>query len=430
LAIAAFLAIALGAVGSALAQQQEQQDQSTQSQQQDEKKQSSQDTSDQQSGQQASESTQDTSTTDTTQRTQSTSETQSDSQSAQDQQQRDQQRQERQRQRQGQQGRQQERQDQQPSRQWRDRDQSSWSETGDRQGRFRAQRGSDRWPNPERDNYGSDSLQFRNREQWTDSDSSFSRDSQRGASRQAGLGVQVASDGERGVVVLRVHSGSPAEEMGIRERDRITAVNGREVQSVQHFISRIRGMDPGQQVQLDIRRASGGDQQTLRGELESRGEALADVDRRQQSYGYQEQGGYETMQDRDSRQTSYEERGEFGSSQGRSGQLSSQRVQQLERQIDRMRRELDNLRASLQEIRRDGQSGQYGRERTARYDEYEDTTQGQSDSRDGQSYRGEQRSASRGSGQYDGGREEFDEGPAGEIGSDRQSVGSENIDRN
>jgi hypothetical protein len=215
-------------------------------------------------------------------------------------------------------------------------------------------------------------------------------------------------------------------------------VNGREVQSVQHFISRIRGMDPGQQVQLDIRRASGGDQQTVRGELETRGEALADVDQRQQSYGYQEQGGYDTMQDRDSRQTSYEERGEFGSSQGRSGQISSQRVEQLERQIDRMRRELDNLRASLQEIRRDGQSGQFGRERTARYEEYEGTTQGQSgrqerdeSTRDGQSYRGEQQpNTSRGTRQYDGERNQIDEGPGGEVGSDRQHVGSENLDRN
>ncbi|MCI0334645.1 MAG: PDZ domain-containing protein [Planctomycetes bacterium] len=314
-------AIALAAVGNAFAQEESQQSQSDQSQQQ-------QGSDEQQKNEQNA----------------SQSETQSDQQSAQSQQDQDSEQQARQRE-------QQQRQRQQQVRQ-RDRDE---------------------WPQPNRDQFGRDSLDFRSEPQWSDDsrrDYEVSRDAEPSAQssrdQQAGLGVSIVSDGREGVVVSRVHSGSPAQGMGIRERDRITQVNGREVRSVEDFISQIRNMDPGQQVELDIRRAAAGEQ-TVRGELASRDEALADR-------GQRERLG--PQQGRDSSQTSYEEeRG--GYSPSRSGQISASRLDQIERQVDRLSRELDELRFVLQDIRRQsgqpGQATQWDRERTASYDEYQRT---------------------------------------------------------
>jgi hypothetical protein len=396
-ASAACLAIALTALSSAVAQQQSDQDQSTETQQQ---------SSDEQSAQQEQSGQQDE-----------------------------------------QQCQQQQRQQQDRDQQSRDRDQA-WSRTRE----SRASRDRDQWPQPNGDDYGSDSLRFR-------SDQQFSRDSQRSASsQQGGLGVSLMSDGRQGVIVSQVHPGSPAEEMGIRERDRITQVNGREVQSVQQFIARIRNMEPGQQIELDIRRAAGGER-TVSGELESRSEALAD--RGQQSGRYDQPGqrwSYDEgdrygQQGRGNRQTSYEEdRTGFSSSQRGSGQIGSNRLEQIERQVDQLSREIDNLRYALQDIRRQsgspGQSTQWNRERTASYDEYERTTDPRrtsdrwdaddSSRRDGQVSRDAQRSAERGErsiqsdssqrGQQSTERgDRFDEGPGGEIGEDRQRVGSDDI---
>jgi hypothetical protein len=359
--------------------------------------------------------------------------TQSDqSQSDQQTQQNQQQQEERERQDQERQRQQQEREEQERQRQQQARQREQQSQDRD-------QSSSREWPQPDGRQYGSDSLRFPGSQQ-------FGRDSQRSdRSQQGGLGVALRSDGREGVVVSQVHAGSPAEEMGIRPGDRITAVNGRDVQSVQQFIASIRNMDPGQQIELDIRRARGGEQ-TVRGELESRQEALAESGRQYRSdIEPGQQRSWEYGQDRDNRQTRYEEG--RGDSQDRSGQVSRNRLEQIERQVDQLSRQLDDLRVALQSIRRQsGQPTEWNRERTARYEEYQGTSgQRRSDERwdgretnrpvererefereGGASRRGFDRDSNRGES-----RDRYDEGPGGEIGSDGQSVGSENIqDRN
>jgi hypothetical protein len=182
---------------------------------------------------------------------------------------------------------------------------------------------------------------------------------------------------------VNVHRGSPADEMGIRNGDRITQVNGRQVESTDEFISMIRNMDPGEQVELDIRRARGGGERTVRGELESRAEALAE---RGQGEWFNEPGERSSSADEGSRfgqgqrfaqrqdepnwQTSYEDEQRGTIQGGRSGQVSSTRIEQLQRQVDRLSQQIDDLRVALQDLRRQG-GQQRSREQTARYDEYE-----------------------------------------------------------
>jgi C-terminal processing protease CtpA/Prc len=190
-------------------------------------------------------------------------------------------------------------------------------------GRNETSRDSDQWPNPQR--YESD-------RDWRQTD----------RSRQGGLGVNIMSDDREGVVVQHVHDGSPAEEMGIRAGDRITAINGRKVESTQDFISRIRNMEPGEEVEFDFRRGRGGNEQTVSGELQSRKQALAD--HAQQADRYDQQDRWTSDSNRssserdrysdsgprfrdDSQQTSFNEQS------GRS-QADSNRVDQLERQIN------------------------------------------------------------------------------------------------
>lgn len=473
---AACLAIVLAVAPSSFAQQQSDQDQSTQSDEQstDEQYNESVESSD--------ESSSDPSASNQSDESDATSD-ESDSQSSDEStesnqdidQQTQQQTQRQQRQQQDQQR--QPRQNDQSSDRYRssDTDQSqSWgqssqdrSRSDDMRRRTRSSRESDQWPSPDSNNYGSDSLRYDGIEQRSDRDSSVSRSSQQNGSRQGGLGVQIMRDDRSsGVVVTQVNEGSPAQDMGIREGDRITAVNGHQVQSVQQFISRIRSMDPGQRVELDIRRSRGGGERTLRGELESRQEALADIDQgRRQQRGQQFDGRRQSSQpprggfsDSDNWQTSYDEERQL-SSQGRSGQVSAQRLDQIEQQVNRLSRQLNELRSTLASLR-----NQSGSERTARYEEYDGSSQRGSSNADWESdsqYNGNQslnrgsqprstmrsdsqqtttRGDTSGTGEFRqdtsrdaGGRgsanEQFDEGPGGEIGSDRQRVGSENINR-
>jgi hypothetical protein len=156
------------------------------------------------------------------------------------------------------------------------------------------------------------------------------RQSQVGDGEDAGLGVNIQQEGGgQGVTVVRVFPNTPAEQMGIEEGDRITEVNGQQVQSVQSFISRIRNMEPGQEVEIQIDRDQ--EQFAVSGQLESREEALARTQGSQWQQGGQSwQGG----------QSSQDETWQTGS-----------RVQDL----------------------RQGGQGQYGRsgERQAGYDEYQ-----------------------------------------------------------
>jgi C-terminal processing protease CtpA/Prc len=205
-----------------------------------------------------------------------------------------------------------------------------------------------------------------------------------GDDQDAGLGVNVVSEGGEGVTVVRVFQDTPAEQMGLREGDRITEVNGEQVRSTQEFISRIRNMNPGDEVQLAVDRER--EEYIVSGQLESREEALA---------RNQQQSTQSGQQDDLAWQTGYEERGGYQQQgQGRIARGGDQdgRIQQIEQRIDRLNRELQQLRYSLQELRQ-GQGGRSG-ERQAGYDEYQGGYQrerfgtrqsGQSDQWDGQS---------------------------------------------
>lgn len=367
----------------------------------------------------------------------------------------------------------------------------------DEQTRQRDQQERSTMPQPDRDQFGREqqnresqfgreSQQFRGESQRSDE---YSRSGRQSDSGEAGLGVSILEDSRDGVVIQRVHRGSPAEDMGLETGDRITRVNDREVRSSQEFISRIRNMDPGDEIELEIQRDR--DQLTISGELESRDEALV-------LRGPQRSGQF-SQQGRENWQTSYDEQRGFGMSQGRSGQMSSNRIDQIERQVDQLSRELDNLRFALRDIRgQSGQQGRWDRETTARYDEYQRTTEsprrsadrwddsnrfrqadrspgvgrssdsetGQSidrsrqfDGQSGQRSRQQYESDTQRSGQYDTGRDirgerqyesdrsgqrsrqsdsdqgarrsrQSDEdrsGPGGEIGEERQRVGAEDI---
>jgi hypothetical protein len=291
--------------------------------------------------------------------------------------------------------------------------------------RNESSRDNDQWPNPQR--YESD-------RDWRQTD----------RSRQGGLGVNIMSDDRDGVVVQHVHNGSPAEEMGVRSGDRITAINGRKVESTQDFISRIRNMQPGEEVELDIRRGrANGSEKTVSGELQSRKQALAD--HAQQADRYNQPDRWSTDSNRssgqsdrysDSRSRDDSQQTSFNEQSGRS-QADSNRIDQLERQINRLSQQLNELRSSLQDLRRQGGS----RERTARYEEFDSdrnrsTVDGQrsatssrydDDSDQQRSSSGEGESSSFRSNQRSSDSNIELNSPGGEIGEDRQHVDSEDL---
>jgi hypothetical protein len=358
-------------------------------------------------------------------------------------------------QQQAEQDRQRAQQDQQQAEQERQRSQQSGQSRQRPWDQSRMQDRGTRFPQPSRDTYGrgrdDDSRehnQYGRDEQWQNEqrygrdEQSSQRDEQSGREgNEAGLGVTVARDGQgAGVLVVRVHRGSPAQEMGLQEGDRITHLNGRQVQSSGQFISQIRNMEPGEEVELDVERDSG--ERTFRGELESRREALV-LRGRPLMRGLRG----------DTWQTGYEEGRSYSQGQsGRSGDVDRQ-ISQIERQIDQMSREIDQLRNSVRDIR--DQSGRWGRETTARYDEYRDTSRDRP--RVTGRWQDDQRQFDGSQGYYQeesqrrfGGERSFDErrqprryqegtrsrdssqdqSPGGETGEERTRTGSEIHDRN
>jgi hypothetical protein len=257
--------------------------------------------------------------------------------------------QERQREQQERQRQQQDQQRDQQNRQWDEQDlqrsrQSQWDETRSRQS---GQQDST-WPQPTQYQSG--------RQQQTQYDSYGQRQSgqfdRQGADQDAGLGVNIISDGGQGVLVTQVHPGSPADEMGLRRNDRITHLNGQQVSSDQQFISRIRNMNPGDEVELEVLRNR--DERIVRGELESRQDALVLSNRRQSRQPWQ--------QGNQNWQTGYQEGGYNYQQQGgsRFGDYNS-RINSIEQQVNRLSRELEQIRYALQDLRQGGQTGQMSR---------------------------------------------------------------------
>ncbi len=102
--------------------------------------------------------------------------------------------------------------------------------------------------------------------------STFANQNQRQQDQPAGLGVSISESSQQGVTVEQVHQGSPAQQAGIREGDRILRISGRQIRSVPDLMSTIQNMDPGQKVQIEVFRD--GREQTLTATLETRREAL------------------------------------------------------------------------------------------------------------------------------------------------------------
>jgi hypothetical protein len=313
------VAIALAISGSGLAQQESQRDQDQRSSNQsDEDRDSDRDQQDQQRDEQNQQS---------------------------DQQQREQ--------RQGQQQRQQDQQTwQRDEENQRQSGQTRWDESRSRQ--WNQQEST--WPEPNR--YG----QQQQTQYQYESDRRSSQYGGRDNEQDAGLGVTIIASQDRGVIVTRVFRGTPADQMGLQNGDRITQLNGQEVRSVSEFINRIRNMNPGDEVELEVMRNR--DEQTVRGELETRQDALLLSSR---------QPGRQRWQGDPSWQTGYQDSGGYEFEQGRttSGEYSS-RLNSIERQVSRLSRELEQIRFALQDLRQGG-SQQYGRTRESQagYDEYQ-----------------------------------------------------------
>ena len=230
------------------------------------------------------------------------------------------------------------------------------------------------------------------------SDQRTTRDDRDG--QDAGLGVSIIEASGQGVTVTRIHPDSPAEEMGLREGDRITHFNGQPVRSVQSFISSVRNMDPGARVELDVQRRSG--QRRFAGELETREEALV--------FRGQPRDGSSNFDQR--RVTQYDD--QFGRTPNVSARLNS-----LERQIDRLSRELEQLRFAVQDrdrsrFARQPQGGRdWDGETQTNFQEYNRAPERPRSTNQWNEFE------NRGTRSFD-----RDESPGGETGSDRLRPGS------
>jgi membrane-associated protease RseP (regulator of RpoE activity) len=160
------------------------------------------------------------------------------------------------------------------------------------------------------------------------------------------LGVNVVTDGG-GIVISNVRPGTPAQQMGLRQRDRIQSVNGQPVEAVDQFISIIRNMNAGDPVEIAIVRDE--TPNTLRGKLEAFGQALA---RGTDPNSGNEPGmGRSLLSNRSADtmsnpnvQTSYEERKQSGRQS--SGEVE-QRLANLEQQLSQLRQDVSDLRTAI-----------------------------------------------------------------------------------
>jgi hypothetical protein len=168
----------------------------------------------------------------------------------------------------------------------------------------------------------------------------------------ATLGVNiVSSEDGRGVIVARIRPGTPADQMGLRPRDRIISVNGQPLASIDEFISTIRSMKPGTEVQLSIERE--GATRDIRGKLGALREAIAAgegpvgniIGRAREFVGGERSSRIrDSYRSGDNMQTSYED----GNVSGRqpSSDLEA-RLSRVEQEISQLTRDVSEIRTSL-----------------------------------------------------------------------------------
>jgi hypothetical protein len=236
-------------------------------------------------------------------------------------------------------------------------------------------------------------------------------------SEDAALGIALGHSDGQGARVSRVFRDSPAQQMGIRDGDRIVAVNGQQIESSEDLMREVENQNPGDEIRIEVERD--GNREELTGRLESREEAFEHRGSQgQRSYSrrsWSEQGGYASSD-------------QYGSS-GRQQNVRAQ-LDRLERQVSQIQRELENLRFAIDEQgqqqrwstddRRD-QSNDRSRESTARYeDDNSGRRMNQQTNYDRWDEQGGQRRSD---------RREIHRSSGGEVGEDRQEVGSSEINR-
>lgn len=76
------------------------------------------------------------------------------------------------------------------------------------------------------------------------------------ASQRTWLGVMLSggSDQEPGVAIQRVQSGGPAALAGLRSGDRITKINGDQVEAVEKLVEMVQDYEPGDKLELTVQR--------------------------------------------------------------------------------------------------------------------------------------------------------------------------------
>jgi len=137
--------------------------------------------------------------------------------------------------------------------------------------------------------------------------------------------------------------------MGLRPRDRILSLNGQPVGSVDEFITAIRGMNAGDQIQLSIDR--GGNTRDIGGRLEVFREAVAVgegpvgnvIGRAREFVGRNGRIADNYRAGGENMQTSYED----GSQSGRQPGNLDARLTRVEQQLDQLMRDVSEIRSSL-----------------------------------------------------------------------------------
>ncbi|GEM_PF-6132652 len=93
----------------------------------------------------------------------------------------------------------------------------------------------------------------KNRDPQSDRSKPKSEDESRQTDGQGALGLAV-SDSEEGPTLVAIHPQGPAADKDFQEGDLILKVNGESVETAKQVVELIRGMQPGEQVTLRIRR--------------------------------------------------------------------------------------------------------------------------------------------------------------------------------